>query len=270
MKDFFTYGLRSAWAGRVESPAALGARFIGTLDALSRVDRALFANWELVDLRARSSSSLDEVRPRSAAFVEKNVALDDLHKPDRNNGYSMVAITGEFKSPRSTAFRAAAGGKYQGETGLELAQYNVAPDLAIVTYPVFKGALLAINANWQPDWACAYVFSMGYYEVPLFPGATLFPYSDFHIPWLAYLSAPLSAGLELASEIQAERTPDGGLLMIAAGERLDPTNPEHLRRARIVAETMMACTGHGPASLEDKMRAQKFAEAIFAPTGHRS
>jgi hypothetical protein len=44
-------------------------------------------------------------------------------------------------------------------------------------------------------------------------------------------------------EIVTERTPDGGLLMTAVEERLDPTNPEHLRRARSLAETMMSRTG---------------------------
>jgi hypothetical protein len=32
--------------------------------------------------------------------------------------------------------------------------------------------------------------------------------------------------------------------MTATTERLDPTNPEHVRRARILAETMIACTGY--------------------------
>jgi hypothetical protein len=41
-----------------------------------------------------------------------------------------------------------------------------------------------------------------------------------------------------------ERTPDGGLLMIATEDRLDPANPEHLRAARVIAETMIACTGY--------------------------
>lgn len=49
-------------------------------------------------------------------------------------------------------------------------------------------------------------------------------------------------GLTLAREILTERTPDGGLLMSATTERLDPMNPEHLRRARIVAEALIACT----------------------------
>ena len=49
--------------------------------------------------------------------------------------------------------------------------------------------------------------------------------------------------LQLPEEILTERTPDGGLLMIAAEERLDPTNPDHLRRSRILAETMIAHSG---------------------------
>jgi hypothetical protein len=39
----------------------------------------------------------------------------------------------------------------------------------------------------------------------------LFPYSTFHITWIAYLSAPLAKGLELPAEILTERTPDGGV-----------------------------------------------------------
>jgi hypothetical protein len=82
--------------------------------------------------------------------------------------------------------------------------------------------------------------------MPLFPGAALFRYSRFHIPWLAYLSAPLAANAILPAEILNERTSDGGLLMSATTERLDPTNPEHLRRARIIAETMIERTGYQP------------------------
>jgi hypothetical protein len=53
---------------------------------------------------------------------------------------------------------------------------------------------------------------------------------------------PLAGGLGLPREILTERTPDGGLLMTAAEERIDPDNPEHLRRARILAEAMIVCT----------------------------
>ena len=70
-----------------------------------------------------------------------------------------------------------------------------------------------------------------------------FPYSVFHIPWIAYLSAEYAAGVALPCDILTERTPDGGLLMSATTARLDPDNPEHVRRARIIAETMIARAG---------------------------
>jgi hypothetical protein len=85
---------------------------------------------------------------------------------------------------------------------------------------------------------------MGYYEAPLSPGAPLFPYSRFHIPWFSYLSVPLAAGLKMPSDIQTERAPDGGMLMIATEDRLNPTDPDHVRRARLIAETMIARTGY--------------------------
>jgi hypothetical protein len=109
------------------------------------------------------------------------------------------------------------------------------PDPALVTFPLFKAALLAINTNWPPCWACAYAYRMGFDKSPLFPGAELFPFSVFHIPWLGYLSSPLASGLEPPPEILTERTPDGGLLMSDRGAPW--------RRARMIAEIMIARTG---------------------------
>jgi hypothetical protein len=41
-------------------------------------------------------------------------------------------------------------------------------------------------------------------------------------------------------EILTERTPEGELLMSATEDRLDPTVPDHWRRARMIAEIMVA------------------------------
>jgi hypothetical protein len=90
------------------------------------------------------------------------------------------------------------------------------------------------------------LFRVDYAQVPLYAGAALFPYSRFHIPWIAYLGPSLLDGALSLPDIKTENTPDGCLLMTATEERLDPTNPEHLHRARILAETMIARTG--PAS----------------------
>jgi hypothetical protein len=74
-------------------------------------------------------------------------------------------------------------------------------------------------------------------QVPLDP---TFPESTFHIAWIAYLSAEHAAGLTLSRDILTERTSDGGLLMSATTDRLDPDNPGHVRRARIIADAMIA------------------------------
>jgi hypothetical protein len=135
------------------------------------------------------------------------------------------------------------GGVENGSATLRPGGFKEAPDLAIGTYPRFRATLQAINSFWPPVWACAHAFKMYYHKPPLAAGSPLFPYSRFHIPWIAYLSAPLVGGVQMPPEIKSERMPDGGLLMSATEERLDPTNPEHLRRARILAETMISRAG---------------------------
>lgn len=134
------------------------------------------------------------------------------------------------------------------------------PDPAIVTYALFKAASLTLITNWTPTWVCVQAFRSNIINVPvtypgivggyslerlpMIPSDPTFPVSVFHVPWIAYLSAPLAAGITLPREITTEHTPDGGLLMIATKDRLDPENPEHLQRARLIVDTMLARTGY--------------------------
>lgn len=236
----FTYSIRSELPAHSEEPAALSKKFLTTLDALSDID-PIFTNWQVMDYRERDSFPLATVRPRMPALIEKNAKPDDWRVPHPEWGYTLGAYTDTTDKTRAMHLRINAGAeKEKGDTSLELGSPS---DPAVVTYPLYKAALLAINASWPPPWACAYAFKSYYYEGALSPGAPPFPYSTFHIPWIAYLSAPLAKGLELPPEILTERAADGGILMTTVEERLDPTNLEHLRRARILAETMVKHTG---------------------------
>jgi hypothetical protein len=264
MKEpFYRYFVRSGWPGRVETPAAIGAKFIKTLDALSKVD-PIFANWELARAFDSPTVPLDEARSDIASLIEDWVSQDDYDEPDPYFGYHPKALAGESRDARSVVFGADAGGKLHGGTELRFGFFfDVPPDLAIVTYPLCKAALLAINAIWQAPWACAQaIWSGGMVSVPFdlggvqafrieneryIPSDPTFPYSIFHIPWIGYLSAPLAAGVSLPPEILTERAPGGGLLMTATKDRLDPDNLEHARRARILAETMIKHSRHSSA-----------------------
>ncbi|HZR62083.1 MAG TPA: hypothetical protein VFA80_14130 [Xanthobacteraceae bacterium] len=244
MNEFFKYSIRSAPAAQAETSNTLGTRFLNSLDTLNRIDPTLFTNWEIMDLPTSTSIPLAAARPRIGAIVEANITRDDHGKPSPHYGYSCVAFTDNAAKSRNVTLRIKAGGKDQGHISLETGSYRVAPDPSILTYPFFRAALLAINATWSPPWSCAQAFRVDYDEVPLFPGAPLFPYSRYHIPWIAYLSSPLAVEVRLPREILCENTPSGDLLMTATEDRLDPTNPEHLRRARLLAETLIARTGY--------------------------
>jgi hypothetical protein len=244
-EPYYKYFIRSAWHGRVETPAAIGAKFLATLDALSGID-PIFKNWMLADFPNPSSGDPDvdgwnikaipvaSARNRITEVVENYVTRDDFNDPYPDAGYTGIATTREIGGPRVASVRLNAGGKREGDLWLEFGD-DPAPDLTIVTYPLYRAALLAINAVWRAPWACAEAFRSGAISVPnveIVPGLIgtridsvervpldpTFPYSVFHIPWIAYLSAEHASGVALPRDILTERTPDGGLLMSATTE----------------------------------------------------
>lgn len=55
----YKYFIRSKWSGRVETPAAIGAKFLETLDALSRID-PIFSGWLIADHPNQKSGDFDD------------------------------------------------------------------------------------------------------------------------------------------------------------------------------------------------------------------
>jgi hypothetical protein len=260
----YRYFVRGNWPGPADEKLAVtGAKFLQTLDSLSVIDPLfsdwqLHRNWEIADDEQPRCVSLATARNRIPEIVESGVARDDFDEPTPAYGYSVAARAGA-RGPRCVTFTARTGNQF---FDLSFGEHNVASDLTIVTYPLFKAALLAISTACNAPWAYAQACRNGIVKVPVDFGPGIpafridsaipvpldptFPKSIFHVPWIIHLSAPRAAGLKLTPEIITERTADGGLLMSATTERLDPTNPEHVKRARILAETLIACTGYQP------------------------
>jgi hypothetical protein len=256
----YRYFVQGHWTGLAnEAPDVIGTKFLRTLDSLSSID-PLFSgwqvnrNWSITDDDEPRLTPLDIARKRIVEIVEKGVVHDDFGVPTPGYGYKALAIAGA-RGPRQAVFAARTGNQ---TFELSFGKHDDAPDLTIVTYPLFKAAQLAITATWDAQWSYAQAIRNDVVKVPVnlapgVPGLRIdmaaqvpsdpsFPKSVFHVPWIIYLSAQRAAGVTLAKEILTERTPDGGLLMSATTERLDPTNPEHARRARVLAETMITCT----------------------------
>jgi hypothetical protein len=257
----YEFSVRGRWLGPAgEKPAVTGAKFLKTLDALGDID-PLFSDWQFTGSWQLPEEHRDAYVPLAAGrkriteIVEEGVYINDFNKPRPELGHTVIAVAGP-RGPRRISLTAST--KRQS-IQLEFGEWDIASDLSIVTYPLYKAALLAISAVWGVQWACAQAFRRGAVKVPIdfAPGVPAFrmdsvvqvpldptfPRSIFHMPWIAYLSAECAADMTSMRDVLTERMPNGGLLMSATMDRLDPANPEHVRRARIVAETLIACTG---------------------------
>jgi hypothetical protein len=256
----FHYSIRLPLAAPLVSRDWLGSKFLTTLDALTEIDANIFPDWEVGDLSAMKGYPLAVARSRIAEIIGHNLLPDEYGHTQPEDGYGAAAHT--TIAARSHRMRLWIG---MGDNTLWLktGDWKVFPDPAIVTFSLFKAALLTIHSIWPTHWACAQAFRSNTLEVPsptgrgyslekgpMIPADPTFPRSIFHIPWICYLSAPLASGVELPPEIQTERTSDAGLLMIATEERLDPDLPDHARRARILAETLIACTATSNAGMQ--------------------
>jgi hypothetical protein len=226
---------------RREDPAVIGAKLLDSLDALSRID-PLFTDWKILDPVAMTSVPPAIARTHISTIVENNVVRDDYDQPEPESGYSLVGLTANPKPSRILTLRVRAGAVSDGEMSLRFGDILQPTDPLIVTYTLFREALLATSAIWQPLWAYVSAFMMDYWRGPIVPGAPVIRYNPFFITWIAYLSPGVTRGFVVEPDLRTESTPDGGLLMSATDERFDLANPEHLRRA-ILAETMIARTG---------------------------
>jgi hypothetical protein len=252
----FKYFVRHPLPAGSLTPDWLGPKFIATLDALTPIDPDIFAGWQVSEIRKMKEIPLAAARPRIAEIIGRDVHHDDWG-PAPEHGYSAVATTTAPARARLMSLSVDAWGRLgNGSVELTAGGIMVPSDPAIVTYPLFRAALLAINEIWMPPWSFACARRLGTIAVPSghggstiecvpqVPSDPTFPDSIFFVPWIIYLAAESAASLAPPPEILTERTADGGLLMTATEERLDPDNPEHARRARTLAQTMIKQTGY--------------------------
>src|SRR5215475_12384267 len=122
----FAYNIRFELPLQPESAAAVAAKFLKTLDSLSRID-ALFTDWRIIDPQRRSSRPLAEVRPQVPGIVARNVARDE-EGPSPEEGYYASAAVGKFEDPKSAGFSVHAGGKLENYGKLEFGSWRVRPD----------------------------------------------------------------------------------------------------------------------------------------------
>jgi hypothetical protein len=243
----FLYSIWLVRPLRRETPAVIGQKFLDTLDALSSAD-PLFTPWKVFDKLGIATLPLATARRDIVTIVEKSVLRNDYDEPEPSSGYRPIGLTNNPIASRVVKLTADAGAVDRASSVLlEFGVMSFAPtDPAIVSYPRFRQALVAMTAVWQPVWAYACAFRMDYWKAPIVSGAPVTRYNPFHIPWIAYLGPKLATGFIVPrTDLRVEHAQGGGLLLSATEDRFDTTNPEHLRRAHDLAEIMIARTGDG-------------------------
>lgn len=202
----YSYFVRGSFSGPAhEKPLSTGTKFLKTLDQLSGID-PLFSGWQFTgrwqipEEHRLSFVPLAAARKRIAEIVESGVYIDDFNKPRPEYGHSVAAVAG--RGPRRVAFSASTS---LHSFELSFGDQFMASDLSIVTYPLFKAALLAASATWDVhlSYACASRNDVVSVPIDIAPGVPAFridsaalapldptfPATSFRIPWIAYLSA---------------------------------------------------------------------------------
>jgi len=250
-----TYEIHSAWPGRPEAVAEIGKRFVrmlGLFELLHPSFRnwmtpsAAPVDWEDPDEPPAEIIAIASLGRDLAPWVIANTKRDDWCKPDPDEGYWLFARNddpADASGADKVSVFICAGNKSVDHGSFEIGSEVSPPNPALVTYPIYKGALLAILSVWSPPWANVRCSIWGHKPTSP-PGLPPFPYSGFQMPWISYLCAERAAKLGPLPDLVTERTPDGGLLISATTDRFDPTNVQHTRASRQMAQIMIEHGGN--------------------------
>lgn len=241
----YQYGIDIRWRVEPISLVTLGEKFLDILEAISNATPE-GEEWQLGKPPYRGDYiTIEKARAKPAQWVEENVAIED-NVADPEAGYQLMALRMAEPSSRMMSLVGRIGGRLGDTINFDVGTVTGPSDLETVTYALFRTVLLTVVASLPPIWANARFSMRDYNDIALAPGVPPPPASSHSGRWLSYLCATLAEGLTPPVGVPCERTPDGGLLMIAAEERLDPFNTDHMRRSRAIDEVMIARLGNPP------------------------
>jgi hypothetical protein len=226
-KDFF---IIAEWEARAETPDELAARFLRMIDALKETD-PVFSLWTCGD---RRPEKLEEARDRYAAEIAAGVMRDDWNESIPEMGYLFGAFTRNTPEARAFDVTCRAGSYVDEVFGNSVtlstdAEIGTRPDADVVSYRIFRAALLAIVDAWCPIMANAT-------SHPLVEAHESDAY--FEPAWIQYICPWLAEMITPPATVLAERLPNGGLLMSATTDTFDVDNPAHMTAARDMAAAM--------------------------------
>lgn len=220
------YAILGFWGPRRETPEAIAERFDRFIDRLALID-PVFGNWFWL-VRREEPILFASIRNQLAQQIAAAVTLGDDGEPEPVFGYRFSTLNTLDATPRLIDLMICAGSwienKFLHPNAARLdTDWYVAPDPSIVTYEIFKPALLAIAESFEATFCFAFPGGMG----------ELWPIGQkFKFGWINYVSPRFAPLITPPQTAIVEYRPNGALLMAATDETFVTSNPQHLAVAR--------------------------------------
>ncbi|MGO9686505.1 MAG: Imm52 family immunity protein, partial [Beijerinckiaceae bacterium] len=148
--------------------------------------------------------------------------------PLYNLGYHLAVFNNNKNKwgPRGFTLRIHAGADTPRNFVTLETDYGFVPDRDIITYAIFRGAILAIAEAFDASWSKAYPTDIS----KLWPQKRARPM--VLLAWMTYISPRLAPLITPPQTAIVEYRPNGGLFMAATDETFITANPKHLAVAR--------------------------------------
>jgi hypothetical protein len=104
----------------------------------------------------------------------------------------------------------------------------------LVTFPIFKAAMLILAETWEATWAKAFPNNM--------VQKTDWDGMKPGWGWIVYVCPHLAKLVTPPPGVIVERRPNGGLFLAATEEVFDADNPQHIAAARLIRDAMRPVT----------------------------
>jgi hypothetical protein len=237
------------WGADSSDPSEIAARVFELLDRMGHLVPP-GQNWFVLDRARERYFPVTQTLPD---IVRANEIPGDFGEPAPGWGYSVPLFTLSSEqgppSGNSLYLSVTAGSISLNHISLEIGEVSNPPDYASLkcqTYREMVGAIAAV-------WPCPWVFAYNSRNPRLHPPADVAVNGPAKPPfggaWIAYLSAPLAKGLAPPAELVAEPTAGGGLFLSATQTLLDQSNPDEMRRSRLLERIAQARIGYSPGGL---------------------
>jgi len=226
------YKIGAYWGPRADAPEALAFRLLKLLNCLKLID-PIFANWYL--FTSETEVEPFDINPASLKKTIAQAVWYDDGDPEWYHGYHYGAFNYNTFEPNARGFKVGfqannllPGPYFLNHVVLETC-YGIAPEDSVVTFRLFRAALLAVVEGWEPTWCIAYPVTI----------------SDFwqksahlRLAWLNYVSPRFAPLITPPPSAIYERTAQGGLLMSATAETFRVDNPAHLAVAQDILKAL--------------------------------